>query len=44
MTELLDVLDNALLRLRRKSEVDPSVPRHIVTVWGKGLLLQADGP
>ena len=36
-------LDNALLRLRRKLEIDPTNPRHIVTVWGKGLLLQAAG-
>ncbi len=37
-------LDNVLLRLRRKLEIDPADPHHIVTVWGKGLVLQADGP
>ena len=36
-------LDNALLRLRRKLEIDPTNPRHIVTIWGKGVLFQADG-
>ena len=37
-------LDNALLRLRRKIERDPGRPRHLVTVWGKGILLESDGP
>ena len=33
-------LDNALFRLRRKLEVDPSRPRHLVAVRSKGLVLE----
>jgi DNA-binding response OmpR family regulator len=37
-------LDNALLRLRRKLETDPTRPRHLVTVWGRGLMLETAAP
>ena len=33
-------LDNALFRLRRKLEVDPTRPRHLVAIRGRGLLLE----
>ena len=33
-------VDNLISRLRQKVEIDPSNPRHIVTVWGRGYRLQ----
>ncbi len=34
----------AVLRLRSKLEVDPSIPRHILTVWGRGVRFHAAHP
>ncbi|MBY5935091.1 response regulator [Tateyamaria omphalii] len=35
-------IDNSVSRLRRKIEVDPSLPRLLVTEWGGGYRLAAD--
>lgn len=32
-------VDNLIKRMRKKIEVDPAAPRHVVTVWGKGYRL-----
>ena len=29
-------VDNLMRRLRRKVEIDPSKPKHVITVWGRG--------
>ena len=34
-------IDNSISRLRRKIEIDPSMPRLIVTEWGGGYRLAA---
>lgn len=33
-------VDNLVSRLRQKVEIDPSEPRHIVTIWGRGYRFQ----
>ena len=33
-------IDVQIARLRRKIEVDPSAPRHLLTVWGEGYTLR----
>ncbi len=34
------VVDVNIRRLRLKTEMDPSSPRHLLTVWGKGYMWQ----
>jgi len=33
-------VDTLIKRLRRKIEVEPSTPKHILTEWGKGYTFQ----
>jgi two-component system phosphate regulon response regulator OmpR len=36
-------LDVSIWRLRRLIEVDPSEPRYVQTVWGRGYVFVPDG-